>query len=63
MVEQNRNAQLRTLLLNECMAQPEQLVPVLHYDGTPITARYIRAEIQKHFAVAKVTPLHLRQKA
>lgn len=62
-VEQNRNAQLRTLLLNECMAQPEQLVPVLHYDGTPITARYIRAEIQKHFAVAKVTPLHLRQKA
>ncbi len=40
-VEQNRDAQLRALLLNECGIDPAQLVPVLHYDGTPITARFI----------------------
>jgi 2-oxoglutarate ferredoxin oxidoreductase subunit alpha len=40
-VEQNRDAQLRTLLMAECGIDPAQLVPVLHYDGTPITARFI----------------------
>ncbi|WP_043336826.1 2-oxoacid:acceptor oxidoreductase subunit alpha [Belnapia moabensis] len=44
-VEQNRDAQLRTLLMNECSIAPQQLIPVLHYDGTPITARFIRAAI------------------
>lgn len=44
-VEQNRDAQLRTLLMNECGIAPQQLIPVLHYDGTPITARFIRAAI------------------
>ncbi len=40
-VEQNRDAQLRTLLVNECALDPARLIPVLHYDGTPITARFI----------------------
>ncbi|MFL5052672.1 MAG: 2-oxoacid:acceptor oxidoreductase subunit alpha, partial [Xanthobacteraceae bacterium] len=40
-VEQNRDAQLRMLLVNECNLDPVRLVPVLHYDGTPITARFI----------------------
>ena len=40
-VEQNRDAQLRTLLVNELGIDPARLVPVLHYDGTPITARFI----------------------
>ena len=40
-VEQNRDAQMRTLLVNECGLDPARLVPVLHYDGTPITARFI----------------------
>ncbi|MDB5372400.1 MAG: 2-oxoacid:acceptor oxidoreductase subunit alpha [Belnapia sp.] len=44
-VEQNRDAQLRTLLMNECSIAPQRLIPVLHYDGTPITARFIRAAI------------------
>ena len=43
MVEQNRDAQLRTLLVNEGDVDPARLVPVLHYDGTPITARFIVA--------------------
>lgn len=40
-VEQNRDAQMRSLLINELGADPAQLVRVLHYDGTPITARFI----------------------
>ena len=40
-VEQNRDAQLRTLLINEGDHNPKQLARVLHYDGSPITARFI----------------------
>jgi len=44
-VEQNRDAQLRSLLVNEFGIDPARLEPVLHFDGTPITARYIVAAI------------------
>jgi 2-oxoglutarate/2-oxoacid ferredoxin oxidoreductase subunit alpha len=40
-VEQNRDAQLRALLVNECALDPARLIPILHFDGTPITARFI----------------------
>ena len=40
-VEQNRDAQLRMLVINECAIDPARLIPVLHYDGTPITAQFI----------------------
>ncbi|HTJ62319.1 MAG TPA: 2-oxoacid:acceptor oxidoreductase subunit alpha [Alphaproteobacteria bacterium] len=40
-VEQNRDGQLRTLVINECNIDPAKLIPVLHYDGTPITAATI----------------------
>jgi 2-oxoglutarate ferredoxin oxidoreductase subunit alpha len=56
-VEQNRDAQLRTLIVNECGVDPVRLVPVLHYDGTPITARFIAQSIGEHLAALKVTPL------
>ncbi|MGN6463775.1 MAG: 2-oxoacid:acceptor oxidoreductase subunit alpha [Pseudolabrys sp.] len=44
-VEQNRDAQLRSLIVNECNVDPVRLVPVLHFDGTPITARFIAKTI------------------
>ncbi|MEP7062181.1 MAG: 2-oxoacid:acceptor oxidoreductase subunit alpha [Betaproteobacteria bacterium] len=44
-VEQNRDAQLRMLIVNECGIDPGKLIPVLHYDGTPVTARFITREI------------------
>jgi len=56
-VEQNRDAQLRTLLVNECAVDPARLLPVLHYDGTPITARLIVREISAKLAIFNVTPL------
>lgn len=40
-VEQNRDGQLRTLLIDAFGIDPARLVAVLHYDGTPITARFI----------------------
>jgi 2-oxoglutarate ferredoxin oxidoreductase subunit alpha len=46
-VEQNRDAQLRTLLMVEGGVDPAKLVPVLNYDGSPITARFITDEISR----------------
>ena len=48
-VEQNRDGQLRSMLVNEIGVDPARLVPVLHYDGTPITARFITRAISSHF--------------
>jgi len=56
-VEQNRDAQLRSLIVNECSIDPVRLVPILHYDGTPITARFIAGAIGGHLDALKVTPL------
>jgi 2-oxoglutarate/2-oxoacid ferredoxin oxidoreductase subunit alpha len=56
-VEQNRDAQLRSLIVNECSIDPVRLVPILHYDGTPITARFIARSIAGHLDALKVTPL------
>ena len=56
-VEQNRDAQLRSLIVNECSIDPVRLVPILHYDGTPITARYIARAIAEHLDALKITPL------
>ena len=44
-VEQNRDAQMRSLIINEFDIDPARLIRVLHYDGTPITARFIAREI------------------
>jgi 2-oxoglutarate ferredoxin oxidoreductase subunit alpha len=47
-VEQNRDAQMRSLLVNEFDADPARLIRVLHFDGTPITARFITQAITEH---------------
>jgi 2-oxoglutarate ferredoxin oxidoreductase subunit alpha len=47
-VEQNRDAQMHTMLVTELEIDPARLVKVLHYDGTPITARFIGDTIAKH---------------
>jgi 2-oxoglutarate ferredoxin oxidoreductase subunit alpha len=54
-VEQNRDAQLRTLVMAELGIDPAKLIPVLHYDGTPITARFITEEISTLLGVARRT--------
>ncbi|MBV9346382.1 MAG: 2-oxoacid:acceptor oxidoreductase subunit alpha [Pseudolabrys sp.] len=55
-VEQNRDAQMRSLIVNECNIDPVRLVSVLHYDGTPITARFIEKAITEKLDALKVKP-------
>ena len=56
-VEQNRDGQLRTLLVAEGNIDPGRLTAVLHYDGTPITARFIRKEITQRLEAFNVLPM------
>ena len=56
-VEQNRDAQLKTLLVTEAKVNPTRLLSVLHYDGTPITARFIVDQISQHASSRTVVPL------
>ncbi len=51
-VEQNRDAQMKSLLVNEFGIDPAKLISVLHFDGTPITARFIVE------AIGQKTPAH-----
>jgi len=46
-VEQNRDAQMKTLLVNELEIAPKKLESVLHFNGDPISARKIVTEITK----------------
>lgn len=57
-IEQNRDAQLRTLLMAEFEFGPDKLKSVLCFDGTPISARNIRKQIMNHLSGEKVTPIH-----
>jgi 2-oxoglutarate ferredoxin oxidoreductase subunit alpha len=44
-VEQNRDAQMRTLMTTDLVLAPAQLTSILHFGGMPITARFIVGEI------------------
>src|SRR5439155_772123 len=56
-VEQNRDSQMRSLLTIEGEVDPARLVPILHYDGTPITARFIVKAVADMLAVVTLAPL------
>jgi 2-oxoglutarate ferredoxin oxidoreductase subunit alpha len=53
LVEQNRDAQMKLLLVHECQVDPNHVTSVLHYDGTPITARFIVAAIRERCGRAR----------
>ncbi|MGI9263952.1 MAG: 2-oxoacid:acceptor oxidoreductase subunit alpha [Gammaproteobacteria bacterium] len=40
-VEQNRDAQLRSLFLLDANTDPEKLISILHYDGNPLSANFV----------------------
>ncbi len=56
-VEQNRDAQLRSLVVNEFGIDPAKLIPVLYYEGAPITARFIGGAIGKAMQNLKVVSI------
>ena len=51
LVEQNRDAQMRSMLVNECGIDPARFISILHYDGTPITARFIIHAISERLSL------------
>ncbi len=46
-IEQNRDAQMRSLLMVEANIPGEKLIPALSYDGTPMTAAFVRGVVLK----------------
>lgn len=50
-VEQNRDGQMRSLLINELQTNPAKLVAVLNFNGTPITADTIATKINTHLSI------------
>jgi len=59
-IEQNRDGQMRRLIINECEIPPGKLTSVLNYSGTPITARNIAGKIRETLKTrsADVIALH-----
>ncbi|BBK35117.1 ferredoxin oxidoreductase [Allostella sp. ATCC 35155] len=56
-IEQNRDAQMRTLLVSELDLDPARLASVRHFDGTPITARFIVDAVEAALPDHNVVPL------
>ena len=52
-IEQNRDAQMRSLLMVEAGVPGEKLTPALNYDGTPMTAKFVRTSILRHLRPEK----------
>jgi 2-oxoglutarate ferredoxin oxidoreductase subunit alpha len=53
-VEQNRDAQLRSLLILETNADAHKLIPVLHYSGMPIPSECVVDGLCEHLRVEDV---------
>jgi 2-oxoglutarate ferredoxin oxidoreductase subunit alpha len=49
-VEQNRDAQLRSLLILDIEADARKLVPILHYNGMPLAANFVVQKVQEDLA-------------
>lgn len=52
-IEQNRDAQMRSMMMIELQTNPAKLIPVLNYDGMPITADAIKNQITNHLQQSK----------
>ncbi len=52
-IEQNRDAQMRSLMMIEFSANPTKLVSVLNYDGMPITADNILKQVSQKLLLSQ----------
>ncbi|MET0567900.1 MAG: 2-oxoacid:acceptor oxidoreductase subunit alpha [Hyphomicrobiaceae bacterium] len=52
-IEQNRDAQMRSLLMTEASIPGDKLIPALSYDGMPMTAAFVRSTILNRLRPAK----------
>jgi len=55
-IEQNRDGQMRTLLINEFNIGTQRLQSILNIDGMPIRARRIKRKIERMLNGEKVSP-------
>ncbi len=53
-IEQNKDGQMRTLLINELQVNPAKLISVLNYDGFPISAQNIMSQINGHLSITNL---------
>jgi len=49
-VEQNRDAQLRSLLILDCDMDPAKLVPLLHYNGMPLNPGFVVKKVLENIS-------------
>ncbi len=49
-VEQNRDAQLKSLMVLELNVHDEQLSEILHYNGLPMTAQFVIDAVHEEMA-------------
>ncbi|MEM9622843.1 MAG: 2-oxoacid:acceptor oxidoreductase subunit alpha, partial [Pseudomonadota bacterium] len=56
-VEQNRDGQMRKLLINEQEFDPKKLVPVTYYAGLSISADFIQQSISEYYSTHKLARL------
>ena len=56
-VEQNRDAKMRTLLVNELQTDPAKLIPILYFAGLSISADFIDAQISEYYEEHKLARL------
>ena len=60
-IEQNRDGQMRKLLIIECDLNPKKLLSYVHYDGMPMTALGVSGHIAGVLGKNNVTPLRKRK--
>ncbi len=49
-IEQNRDSQMKTLLVNELQIDPNQLASIVNYDGLPMTSYQVVQGVLSHFS-------------
>tara|TARA_R110001583_G_scaffold3812_3_gene23274 strand:+ start:9516 stop:11408 length:1893 start_codon:yes stop_codon:yes gene_type:complete len=52
-IEQNRDAQMKSLLVNELQIDPNKLASILHFDGLPVTSTFIVQAVLAQLATSQ----------
>ena len=53
-IEQNKEGQMRSMIINELETNPKKLISILNYNGYPITADHIIEKINEHMSVKEL---------
>jgi 2-oxoglutarate ferredoxin oxidoreductase subunit alpha len=53
-IEQNRDAQMKSLLVNELQIDPNKLISILNFDGLPITSDFITQKVLAQLALPQL---------